>query len=158
MKCEKCSKPMSQNWGLKLCPKCTRESASSSEGSGELFDALTLLAEHDEEGRFGEKCDGEYECVCDDEFKPYRVIATFTAERLNDLIATQTAKLQAEARIDEHDTTIHYHYPEEESADYKRGFKAATEQVEKWSARRDSELRDELKRLERKHKIGEDDE
>lgn len=72
--------------------------------------------------------------------------------------ATQTTKLQAEARLDEHDTTINYHYPAEESADYKRGFKAATGQVEQWSARRGQELKAELAQLEREHKIGEDGE
>lgn len=49
-----------------------------------------------------------------------------------------------EARIDGHDVTIKYHYPAEESADYKRGFKAATEQVEKWSERREQELKGRL--------------
>lgn len=39
-----------------------------------LRSKLSRVVEHDEFGKFGERCDGQYECVCDDDFTPYPIL------------------------------------------------------------------------------------
>ncbi len=42
--------------------------------NSELREKLSRIVEHDELGRFGERCDGQYECICDDSFSPYKIL------------------------------------------------------------------------------------
>ena len=39
-----------------------------------FLEKISYLVEHDIEGRYGEACEGEYECVCGEKFRRYRMI------------------------------------------------------------------------------------
>lgn len=52
MNCEQCDKPVSQNWGLKLCPECARSETSPPKPSEpiELEDIIDkYMASNDEQ-------------------------------------------------------------------------------------------------------------
>lgn len=82
------------NEGGSTCERCDEPRPSGvvdGPVNGELREKLLVTIDHDQEGRYGEMCDGQYECVCDDEFEPYDVPIAYTAERLIDIIAAHLA-------------------------------------------------------------------
>lgn len=64
----------------------------------ELREKLSRTVEHDELGTYGETCDGQYECVCDDSFEPYKILTDeLSLDEVLNIIKTHTDELVKEA-------------------------------------------------------------